>query len=287
MNHFRLPGISRVNKKLNIYRSKKCREVFDSYLEKYTLLLNSKRISLVLYSFSGLSTYQDQMLSLISFLNNVGIPKSWIIFSDGSYSEDHIRKLKKFPFVEVKKYNVFDNNHEEISWMEKKFRAYSSVVINGTSIFLDSDILFHNGFNESIVQALGQNNWYLSDLSAHFDDYYFSNYSNDFNKMNFINSGFFVLNSNIDWDMGKQYLARLKKEEIPLGHFSEQTAMEIVFKSNNLRFLDPRIFLLTMDDHFTLNSNVDYSQIAIRHYVGPIRFRMWLVAKKYNFFDKS
>lgn len=65
---------------------------------------------------------------------------------------------------------------------------------------------------------------------------------------------------------------------IPLSHFREQTAMEIVFKDNGLKSLDPRLFSLSLEDHFSYRSDIEHDCLAVRHFMGPIRFRMWLTA---------
>jgi hypothetical protein len=164
-------------------------------------------------------------------------------------------------------------------WQVKKLLSFANISVNGCTILLDSDVLFFNKFEEYLPTLINKNNWYLSDLHPHFDeDYHYKPHQN------YTNSGFIVLNSSISWEQGVQYLLKRIECNLPIAHFTEQTAVEIVVKENQFRFLDPRLFLLELKDHFTYSSIYNHRQLAIRHFVGPIRFRMWLTAKKFSFF---
>jgi hypothetical protein len=280
-----IPGAGRLNKMINVFRAGRLRKEFAGKNELANFFTGTKQNAAVkLVSFSGKATNGDLLLCIRSFIKYVGVPISWHIFSDGTHTSKEIELLEQFPFV------IFEKNETAkidpaATWMEKKFYFFSSFHVESTTIFLDSDILFFEGFSNSILSALKTHNWYLSDLACHFDPDFLLNYPADFHRMNYVNSGFFVLNSNVDWTMGRDYLDSLKRENKMMGHFSEQTAMEIVFKHKSFRFLDPRLFCMSMEDHFTYGTHLPYSQLAIRHFVGPIRFRMWLVAKSLNFFE--
>lgn len=284
----RIPGSGRINKAINMKRAEVVKKIFISNFSA-PVVLNEKKINIPveLVSFSSKGTYYDQLLSILSFVKNVGTPLSWKIFSDGSYESEHTRGLKAFSFVEVIEDAKLPSplDQRNASWQEKKFYYFASVDIKQTTILLDSDILFFEGFSENILKAVKRKNWYLPYFEPQFDAYFLDKSKDYYHQMNYTNSGFFVLNENIDWSKGKAYLAELKEKNIPLTHFSEQTAMEIVFKDNQMRFLDQNRFCLSMEDHFTLNSKIDHAELAIRHFVGPIRFRMWLVAKQFGFFS--
>ena len=278
-------GVGRINKAINIYRANRVRKSF-SKIEVFNLKIENI-LEVQMVSFSGEVTINDQIVSILSFVKNVGYPKKWIVFSDGSHSKLSKRKLQGFNFIEI--IDNFLNNGEtqsltNLTWMEKKYYYFSTLPINITTIFLDSDILFFPGFNKNIFNSIKTNNWYLSDLACHFDEGFLKANKDDYPWMNYTNSGFFILNKSVDWKPGNSYLNHMRNAGLPFGHFSEQTAMEIVFKHNNMCFLDPRLFSMSMEDHFTLETTVRHNILAIRHFVGPIRFRMWLIAAKNNFF---
>src|SRR5687767_3055815 len=136
----RIRGQGRVAKMLNVYRSKRVRQRFDPVTtnKKGT----GKGVAIHLYSFSGNSSLYDQILSIRSFLHHVGVPEKWTIFSDGTLTDKNCKLLQEFDFVLVRREA---EKWAGLSWMEKKFRCYSSVMIKKTSIFLDSDILFFPG----------------------------------------------------------------------------------------------------------------------------------------------
>lgn len=277
-------GQGRINVFINIKRAHFYKKQFEKELVKYKFEIskaNQNFVPLTLYSFSGNAQFSDQVLSILSFVKNVGIPNKWIIISDGSHDNNQSKYFQSFPFIEYKLWyewidERFDQKILETKfWQIKKLIAFANIPVDSSTILLDSDILFFNRFKD-YINCITNKNWYLADLEPHFDDDY-----NHSPNQNYTNSGFIVLNHAIDWEQGIQYIIERLELGRFIGHFSEQTAIEIVVKKNELSFLDPRLFLLELKDHFTLNSTYNHDNLAVRHFVGPIRFRMWTVAKQY------
>src|SRR5476651_2234448 len=72
-------------------------------------MANTKQVDFEIISFSGAASFEDQVLSIFSFLVYAGVPAKWIIYSDKSYTEEQKQVFKsKFPFVSIVDWDVFD-----------------------------------------------------------------------------------------------------------------------------------------------------------------------------------
>jgi hypothetical protein len=88
-----------------------------------------------------------------------------------------------------------------------------------------------------------------------------------------VNSGFFLLNRElVNLTKGVNFLQSLNGK---YEYFSEQTTYHILFKDNNFMPLDPRIFVLNSDDQFDFSYILPRNKMAIRHYTGTVRHKMW------------
>jgi hypothetical protein len=88
-----------------------------------------------------------------------------------------------------------------------------------------------------------------------------------------VNSGFFLLNRELeDVRKGLDFLNSLNGK---YEYFSEQTTYHILFNDNHLMPLDPRIFVLNSDDQFDLSYILPKDKMAMRHYTGTVRHKMW------------
>src|SRR3954471_12525047 len=82
---------------------------FAKFIEKNLLSLlkditkESLQIPMDVVSFSSSSDFYEQILSILSFLRYVGIPNSWLIYSDESHTSEQIHLLtNNFEFATVK-----------------------------------------------------------------------------------------------------------------------------------------------------------------------------------------
>jgi hypothetical protein len=270
----KLPFSGRILKSISVrqsnYYKKKLYKSINT-LTKYKR--NLTQINVTLVSFSGQSQLLDQCLSISSFLQSLGIPRKWYIYSDGTHNAESLNTLQLFDFVEV--INIADTKK---TWQENKFNLFIQHPIVGTTFFLDSDILFFPFFN-NFFNKIKQYNWVFPENfgSVSLDDEYDSTFSPFLTS---INTGFIIINEKIDWTLGKEYLQE-KISRNDLTYFMEQSAMNKVFEvSNKTKTLDPRYFLLTTSDHFTIKLH-ENDELALRHYVGPIRHKMYISFKKH------
>ena len=264
----------------------------DSNLKSISDYLLNKGFSISLASFSCKDDFYEQILSILSFLRYVGTPVCWTIYSDGSHSSEQIRLLKSsFNFVEFKLIDFqSDNNlgylekHDLLPYSDylfdfarkspygKKLLFYLNHNIKYPTLFLDSDILFYKQafFIESIIRE-NVNGWFLPDFEwGCLDSRYEINHSK---QMYQVNSGFFLLLKEIEnVEYGLNFLKNLNFE---YEYFIEQSVFHILFKSNGFMPFDSRVFVLSPKDQFDFSYQFKRENIAIRHYTGPVRHKMW------------
>jgi hypothetical protein len=89
-----------------------------------------------------------------------------------------------------------------------------------------------------------------------------------------VNSGLLVLNTVFNWNKAWDYIYQRINAGLSISHWSEQTAIHIVATgSENFFAMDPRKFLAGGGDSFKIS--VSWKHLALRHFVGPVRHKMW------------
>jgi hypothetical protein len=284
-----MKGTGRVKKKISRLLGNNQKKKFEKFIYSNTApgyfeqRGADKAVNIELVSFVNAASFPDLALSMLSFLNAAGRPKKWTLYVDDEFSQYQKNIISKLSFAELRKWdetlNEADKRRFSKRWQLRKFAAYAGHRLNGTTIFLDSDVLFYPLFS-NYLDSFESGNWYLpeppeannidDDLIKHFD---FKR------QMYIVNAGFFIFNTTPDWHRGFEYLdfcSQTEKEH----YFLDQSALNIMYHHDlNARILDPRVFHATADDHFMLRA-LNTSGFAIRHYVGLIRHKMWQLGWK-------
>lgn len=228
-------------------------------------------------SFSGKKYFEDQLYSIASFYRNIGRPNSWTVFTDGSYTEKQLDQFKSIAGIKIKQVDKSASSLGFDALMKyptlQKIEILRDIVKPDiTTLFSDSDILFFPSLRE-FIPALQKSNWYLVDEgNGYFDKDYIQNHIAIINPLNL---GLLILNESINWQFVTNYLlTRIKQGR--LEYWSDQTACHIMM-GNNSRFmpLDKAYFVVGGNDSFKIRHAVNYNKIALRHFVGPVRHKMW------------
>lgn len=240
-------------------------------------------------SISSKSDFAEQFFSILSFIVNVGLPPKWILVSDGSHSSVEVELIHEyFPFVEFLNWDEIPNRFPDFeqvyqdyvreSPMGKKIYILSNYLVGKNTLYTDSDILFYPKFR-GFLDLLNSTN------SLHYlPDNDWGTLDDDLNatssrEMFQLNGGFLLITPSIDWSKGLDYLrSRMGK----YGYFSEQTACHVTFHNQDAQPFDPRIFLLITTDHFRFFNATNKRKAAIRHFVGPLRHKMWQYGWKWH-----
>lgn len=253
-------------------------------------LQSNHSIDADIVSFSSAHDFGEQILSVLSFIRYVGVPSSWTLYSDGTHTNGQIKQLDAFTFLKFIKIDFNGNYvHDNIKTsllsyrdalisygrdfpLGKKLFLYLNFTIVRPTVFLDSDVLFYQKA-VCLNNVINDNNngWFLPDVEWGSLD---SRYTASTTPQHYqVNSGFLVLNKEIPkLSRGLEFLVSLNGK---YEYFSEQTVMHILLLENNFMPLDPRIFTLNSGDQFDFHYLYSRETIAIRHYTGPVRHKMW------------
>lgn len=237
-------------------------------------------IDFTIIGFSGSKYFYHQIYSILSFIMNVGVPIQFIIISDGSYSCDEKKKLEEIKRVQVieyaqpefKSYIRFKDLASTHVW-GKVFFAYFNLleVMKTSTIFMEADVLVYNKIN-AYLHLFNKKNWYLSDTGPHFDSFYEKNMNL---PMFSVNNGFAIFNSKPNLNIPYNYMIE-RFESKTFEYFTPQSAFQMMIENDpDAIFFDPRYFIVSGKDHFSIKSAFKSSDIALRHYVGPVRHKMW------------
>ena len=282
----RIKGQGRVTKyickKIANRKQKKFEKFFFS--NNFTLKKYSKcDCNFDIISFSSKKDISQQFFSILSFIHNVGIPKSWTIYSDGTHQEADKNIFKRhFDFVKIINWDKIISIHPQYNFafdgyikkygLGKKAYILMNQKRSKPYLFVDSDILFYPKFFDYIdILNKGDRDYFMIDndwccLSKDYMD-------NNKRDMFQVNSGLLFIRPDFDWKPALEYLSsRQDKNE----NFDEQTSVHVTFFTNRIGLpFDPRLFKVEMSDHFKFSYAHTSQELAARHFVGPLRHKMW------------
>ena len=140
-------------------------------------------------------------------------------------------------------------------------------------LFCDSDLIFYPKFKEylHLLKPNSCNYFSVDNDWCCLDTKYLNTKQQDMYQLN---SGLLFIQNNFEWLPALEYINNLTGKY----DFYDQTSVHIAyFNSSNANTLpfDPRLFKVEMSDHFKFKLNSNTKKLAVRHYVGPIRHKMW------------
>lgn len=241
----------------------------------------TRKVPINVYTFSCERDLPEQVASIRSFIRHVGIPDTFTVISDGSYTVSSCDLLRRIhPCVEViplKKLLKTDlpqcvSNYARVHPMGKKLAALMSIPVNGTTIYTDSDILFFPGGTDLINLANSNTKYsfYLPDCSVSVDERIIYD---EQEKLNPVNGGFIVFRHELDWSFAIERLAKL--QEIP-SYFTEQTIVHLTMHHNQGMPLCSEQYVLNVEDQFIYPDRFAGKNIVLRHYVNDVRHKFWM-----------
>jgi hypothetical protein len=236
-------------------------------------------IPVAVYAFSCERDLPEQVASIRSFIRYVGVPDSFTVVSDGSYSRGSRHLLSKISScVNVLDLNDIVNNslHKFVydyasqHPLGKKLSILMSMPIEKPTIYADSDILFFPGADTiiNIAQLGDQKRWYLPDCAFALD----ARLLDDSERAAPVNSGFMLLKQPLDWDIPLERLERIAGRS---NYFTEQTMVHLAMHNNKAIPLCSSKFIVALDDQFIYSDKYADNSIALRHYVNPVRHKIW------------
>jgi hypothetical protein len=232
------------------------------------------------YSYSGEAALAEQVASIRSLLRHGGRPIKFVVVSDGSYSPQSINLLESIDrCVSVSRFAEF--TPPEVSG---KLRTYltahptgkqlaliMSLPADAPALYIDSDVLFFAGASalRDLRTSSGTPAKYLADCQLSADERLLRAPAE---RENPVNTGVLFLDQKLDWSLGVERFRELADEP---NFFTNQTITHLVMHSNAARPLDPATFVLQLDDQFVYRDHYAGPEIALRHYVNPVRHKFW------------
>ena len=295
----KIPGQSGLTKKIttaigNSNRAKFAKKIENELLSLFEKINQKKSIAMEVASFSSCNDFPEQVLSILTFIKNVGIPVKWTIYSDGSHTDKQKKQIAAdFDFVkiisidfigvnsleelccdELKPYHKYILDYANNHAFGKRLFYYLNHPLNHPTLFIDSDILFYekaNIFETLINENPKANGWYMPDiLWGCLDSRYKATHCE---QMYQVNAGLmFVINKFENYKKSLDFYKILKSK---YEYFSEQTIINILLKDNSFMPLTPKTFILDAGDQFDFLYLYKPKQMAVRHYTGPVRHKMW------------
>jgi hypothetical protein len=258
------------------------RKMFGATLARHPIrpLEQCRRIDAVVYTMSCERDLPEQVASIYSLFTHVGIPDSFVIASDGSYTNESIKTLESIhECIQVKQLDELVSrnlpkciaDYANVHLFGRKLALIFSIPVEKCTVWIDSDILFFQRGDElaSLCNTDDSNVYYLPDNEAWIDP---SMLREGEEGMSPINAGFFILKRQLNWT---ESLRRLEALAGKYHTYTEQTSVQIAMYQSGAQALDPSLFVLQTDDRFIYSDLYSKSPIALRHYVGPVRHKFW------------
>ncbi|MGI8435971.1 MAG: hypothetical protein ACR2NX_03585 [Chthoniobacterales bacterium] len=234
------------------------------------------------FAYSNEESVPEQVRSIRSFVRHVGRPRAFVVISDGSHTAASIRLLQRIdPAVTVRatgehlpadlpeRYRRYVTTHP----MGKQLGLIMSLPREDTpALYADSDILFFAGANDLLQRAATSEvpAYYLLDCHENSADPRVFRSPNE--STGPVNSGLLLLFRKLDWSLAIERFEALDGEPT---FFTNQTLVHLVLHANGAQPLDPRKYVLQLDDQTIYPDRYAGPALALRHYVNPVRHKFW------------
>lgn len=231
------------------------------------------------FAYSNERMLPEQVASIRSFLRHVGRPTSFTVVSDGSHSDRSIRLLKRVdlsvsvatappapPGLPAKLENYL-NSHPT----GKQLALIMSLPRNGRALYVDADVLFFPAASDLVALGEAKNlpAYYLADCKFAGDPRLVRDAGEESEP---VNTGALFLFRKMDWSLSIRRFLELEGEPT---FFTNQTMTHLSMHENGGRPFDPAKYVLQLDDQCVFTDRYAGPQLALRHYVNPVRHKFW------------
>ncbi len=228
------------------------------------------------FSYSGEAALPEQVASIRSFLQQAGRPSRFTVMSDGTYTARSRALLESVDrCVAVQRaadcvpqdlppsFQGYLREHPT----GRQLAVIMSLPRSGPAFYIDSDVLFFAGAG-GLVDHLTTNSYQL-DCQQSGD----ARLLRDGEQVAPpANTGVLYLDRPLDWSIAIQRFLDL--EGAP-AFFTNQTLTHLALHANGAQPLDPRKFVLELDDQFVFADRYAGPDLILRHYVNPVRHKFW------------
>jgi hypothetical protein len=238
------------------------------------------QVPLDVLAYSGESSLPEQVASIRSFFKYVGRPNRLTIVSDGTLSDrggdilqsiDSVISISGSAQWQPKDLPTGIYRYLTTHPTGKQLASIMSLPVAGPTLYVDSDVLFFPGARDLIrlAQTGGAPAYYLADCQLSADERLLRG---DLEKDRPVNTGVLLLFEKLDWSLG---IRRFLEIEGPPTFFTNQTMTHLTMHANGALPFDPRKYVLQLDDQFVYPDRYASDDLALRHYVNPVRHKFW------------
>lgn len=256
------------------------RALYRTVLGRLPAIEPPRSFPLEVFSYSGEAALPEQVASIRSFLRNVGRPVHFTVVSDGTYSEQSRRLLKRLDssvsVSDAAEWIPGDLPAEIYPYLKnhptgRQLALIMSLPKSAPVLYLDSDVLFFAGGNDLQTYAATRDvpAFYLADCRFSGDERLLRDSAEGNDP---VNTGFLLLFQKLDWSASVRRF--LEMEGAP-NFFTNQTMTHLTMHANAAAPFDPRKYVLQLDDQFVYPDRYAHPGIAMRHYVNPVRHKFW------------
>lgn len=256
------------------------RALYRGFLSRLRAIEPPRSFPLEVFSYSGESALPEQVASIRSFLRYVGRPVHFTVVSDGTYSEQSRRLLTRLDssvsVSDASEWIPGDLPDEIYPYLKthptgRQLALIMSLPKNAPVLYLDSDVLFFAGAKDLDAYATARDvpAFYLADCRFSGDERLLRDPAEANDP---VNTGFLLLFQKLDWSASVRRILELEGEP---NFFTNQTMTHLAMHANGAAPFDPRKYVLQLDDQFIFPDRYANSQIAMRHYVNPVRHKFW------------
>jgi hypothetical protein len=246
------------------------------------------------FSYSGESALPEQVASIRSFIKHAGRPKQFTIVSDGTYSPGSIKLLQQIDSC-VAVSSLPEVLHSRSGGLQaaggalesalpwplhsyltthptgKQLGLIMSLARERPALYLDSDVLFFAQAHDLAALAGTRDlpAFYLADCQHSADDRLLRTPGE---REKPVNTGVLFLFKPLDWSLSIQRFLELRGAP---DFFTNQTMTQLTMHANGASSLDPKKYVLQLDDQTIYPDRYASDALALRHYVNPVRHKFW------------
>lgn len=261
-------------------RGRAVRKVYELSLRLLAPIEAQRAFPLEVFAYSGEAALPEQVASIRSFIRHVGRPKQFNIISDGTYTLASRQILERLDSC----VSVGDAGEWIPQGLCETFRPYltnhptgrqlaliMSLPTEDPVLYCDSDIRFFAGAGDiySYLERRDVPAFYQADCRFSGDDRLLRDAGETANP---VNTGFLLLFRKLDWTVSLERFAALESDPT---FFTNQTITHLTMHANGAASFAPEKYVLRLDDQFVYPDRYANPNIALRHYVNPVRHKFW------------
>lgn len=213
-------------------------------------------------------------------MENTGLPQELLLISDGSHDAADASLIQSFhPRARIVRYEDFlvpgiqdcVHRYASIHPFGKKLAIIISMQSLTPCLYSDSDIFYFPGaadFRRYLASGVPEVR-YLLDCAKSHDPRLIQHPSESENP---VNGGLLYFGTPVDFSEG---LKRLEALEGDPDFFSEQTIVHLSVRRAGGKALPPARYVLQADDQWMFADLHAGKEVALRHYISSIRYKMW------------